>query len=281
MSLLITKIQSYSIHDGPGIRTTVFFKGCTLRCPWCANPETQSVKNEPWFDESKCIAGKAACTFNPSCSGAAEDVPLCKTGALSMAGREYSCQELEAAILRDAPFWKNGGGVTFSGGEPLLFIKEYEPLLNNLKSRGVSIFFETALNAPSENAALMLSYAAGIYCDMKTLRPEDFRSIGDDMQLYKSNLNLVDSSGIPYIIRIPLIKPYTYNEENLDKIGELLPALHPQRVEIFSCHNLAEKKYKMLGRKFTPCNNVASDELDYASRRLSESGKPIKILKLG
>ena len=281
MSLLVTKIQPYSIHDGPGIRTTVFLKGCSLQCPWCANPETQSKDNEIWFDEENCIGKSISCVLNSRCTHCLSEMSVCPIGALSYVATEYSCIELESILLKDKPYWKNGGGITFSGGEPLLQIDHLEPLLISLKEKKIDTRFETALNIPLENVRIMLRYATGVYCDMKSLIENDFSNFGGNVELYMKNLGIIDASAIPYIIRIPLVKPYTYNEENLNRIKEYLSKLNPRYVEIFSCHNFAEKKYHMLGRKFIPYNNVSKEELLQASCILSQSGKQIRILKLG
>jgi glycyl-radical enzyme activating protein family len=227
VSLLVTKIQPYSINDGPGIRTTVFLKGCSLQCPWCANPETQSKDNEIWFDEEKCIGKSNPCLLNLGCTHSFSELSVCPLGALSYVATEYSCIELESILLKDKPYWKNGGGITFSGGEPLLQINSLEPLLIPMRDKKVDIWFETALNVQEENVCRILRYASGLYCDMKSLIESDFSNFGGNVELYMKNLGIIDASAIPYIIRIPLVKPYTYNEENLNRIKEYLSKLNP------------------------------------------------------
>ena len=290
MSIAVTKIQSYSVHDGPGIRTTVFLKGCTLHCPWCANPETQSCENALWFDEKLCAGTDDVCSFGLECSkDRAKQYVLnnkelgfaCPTGALKHTSMEYKAEELLKRIMKDAPFIKAAGGVTFSGGEPLLQISGLEPVLEDLQDIGIDICFETALNIPAENVQLALKYADRFFVDMKSIVSEDYKMIGGNVESYRKNIRLVDESAIPYIIRIPLVKPYTYNSENLNAIAERLLELNPQQVEVFQCHNLGSNKYSMLGRQYEPCNNVSEEEVLQAKEILSQSGKNIRILKLG
>ena len=284
MGILVTKIQSYSLHDGPGVRTTVFLKGCSLHCPWCANPETQLACNELWFDESLCLGSSSSCPFSPDCSKekakSRTSFVSCPMGALKSVALVYSCKELEEKLLADSPFWGPNGGVTFSGGEPLLQIKELETLLSSLKEKNIDIRFETALNVNKESVAIMLRYASGVYCDIKSLIAEDLASLGGDLAVYKQNLSLLDSSSVPYIIRIPLIKPYTYNPDNIKAISSALADLQPQHVEIFACHDLAAKKYSMLGRELTSCSNVSFSELNSAAAEFKKSGIQVKILNL-
>ena len=133
MTLRITNIQHFSLHDGPGIRTTVFLKGCNLKCPWCANPE--------------CISSEIQGEFG-------YDIPLAK---------------LENEIIKDEPFYKTGGGVTFSGGEPLLQINNLEPLLNSLKNKNINICFETALFVPEKYLKIAKKYCDEFIVDIKMI----------------------------------------------------------------------------------------------------------------
>ena len=141
MKVRITDIQHFSFHDGPGIRTTVFLKGCNLRCPWCANPE--------------CISSKIQGEFG-------YDIPL---------------DELKNEILKDEPYYKTGGGVTFSGGEPLLQVKYLEPLLKSLKLKNINICFETALFIPKEYLFIANLYVDEFIVDIKMINPENTKTI--------------------------------------------------------------------------------------------------------
>ena len=139
--MLITNIQRFSLHDGPWIRTTVFLKGCNLRCPWCANPENLSFQKEEYV----------------------------KDGIKGIYGYEISGEELEKEILKDKIYYEDGGGVTFSGGEALLAFKELEPLLKKLKEDKINICVETALMVKNELLEIALNYVDLFIIDIKIL----------------------------------------------------------------------------------------------------------------
>lgn len=231
--MLITNIQRFSLHDGPGIRTTVFLKGCNLRCPWCANPENLSFEKE---------------RYN-------------KDGLQGIYGYEISIEELEKEILKDALYYENGGGVTFSGGEALLHFKELEPLLKRLKNRKIHICIETALMVKKELVEIALKYVDLFIIDIKILDNTQCNNIiGGNIQTYKDNIDRVFESNKKVIFRIPLIKPYTYNEQNIERISEFLTKYNPEKVEIFKVHQLAENKYKSLNKKMLEIKEKITDQ---------------------
>ena len=134
MKVLVSNIQRLSLHDGPGIRTTVFFKGCSLHCPWCANPENININSENYFIKEKCLT---TCLKTSICNhkGNVE----CLYGAVGIWGKHYSEEEILKEIKKDKGFYKKDGGVTFSGGEPLLQAKGLVPLLCRLKKEKINI----------------------------------------------------------------------------------------------------------------------------------------------
>lgn len=208
MGVIITDIQHFSLHDGPGIRTTVFLKGCSLKCPWCANPE--------------CISHKCDDNF----------------------GYEISLDNLEVEILKDLSYYKNGGGVTFSGGEPILQIIDLEPLLNSLSEKEINICFETSLFVPKDLLKIACNYADEFIVDIKILNPGKCNNIlGGDINQYLSNLKLLDMNKTTF--RIPL-SDFTLEDQNIKLILELLDKFKPKKLEIFKIHDLAKKKYQLL-----------------------------------
>ena len=210
MSVRITNIQHFSLHDGPGIRTTIFLKGCSLNCPWCANPECISPKIEGEF------------------------------------GYDISLEELEKEILKDEPYYKTGGGVTFSGGEPLLQIRSLEPLLKSLKLKNINICFETSLFVKKEYLNIAKLYANEFIVDIKMLNPENTRNIlNGDVNQYLDNLNILDLKKTTF--RIPVTE-FSLNDQDL--ILDLLENFTPKKLEIFKLHNLAKRKYEILNRDF-------------------------------
>ncbi len=231
--MLITNIQRFSLHDGPGIRTTVFLKGCNLRCPWCANPENLSFQKEEYV----------------------------KDGIKGIYGYEISGEELEKEILKDKIYYEDGGGVTFSGGEALLAFKELEPLLKKLKEDKINICVETALMVKNELLEIALNYVDLFIIDIKILDDSYSKEIiGGKVQLYKDNIDRVFKANKKFIFRIPLIKPYTCNEANLNEIYSLIQQYPPEKLEIFKVHRLAENKYKSLNKKMIEIQEEVTEQ---------------------
>ena len=210
MKVRITDIQHFSLHDGPGIRTTVFLKGCSLKCPWCANPE--------------CISPKIQGEF----------------------GYDISLDELEKEILKDEHYYQTGGGVTFSGGEPLLQIKLLEPLLKSLKLKNISICFESALFVPEAYLNIAKMYADEFIVDIKMLNSQNCRNIlKGDINQYLNNINLLDMNKT--VFRIPVTEYSLHDQTQILEFAELFK---PKKIEIFKLHNLAKRKYEILDNDY-------------------------------
>ena len=236
MKVKITDIQHFSLHDGAGIRTTVFLKGCNLKCPWCANPECISPKFEKGF--GMCI----------------------------------SLDELEEEILKDKPYYETGGGVTFSGGEPLLQIKELEELLKRLD---INICFETALFVNENLVKMADKYADELIVDVKMLNPENTKNIlGGNVEQFLSNLNFIDLSKTTF--RIPTTE-YSLDDEDL--ILELLNKFKPKKVEIFKLHTLAKRKYEILEKDFYK-KQVSDEEINNFYIKLKEINDNVEIINI-
>ena len=209
MTLRITKIQHFSLHDGPGIRTTVFLKGCNLKCPWCANPE--------------CISSEIQGDF----------------------GYDISLDKLENEIIKDKPFYETGGGVTFSGGEPLLQINNLEPLLNSLKNKNINICFETALFVPEKYLKIAKKYGDEFIVDIKMIDSRNCREvIGGKISQFLNNIDLLDLEKTTF--RIPVTK---FSLKDTELILDLLKNHKPKHLEIFELHNLAKSKYNILNKE--------------------------------
>lgn len=211
-NIFLTNIQRFSLHDGPGIRTTVFLKGCTLHCPWCSNPEN--------------VYGND--------------------------GKYYTPEKLLREILRDKIFYDGDirGGVTFSGGEPLLQIDALVPVLEALKSENVHTSVETCLYASPEKLCTAMKYIDLFHIDMKIMNAEGaLKILGGDYGLYLRNLDTLMKSGNDVIVRIPVIGGYTDSEENMKAVKETLARYSGriQRADLIKGHNLGAGKYKKLG----------------------------------
>lgn len=288
-SIPVTNIVRYTCDDGEGLRTTVFLQGCCLHCPWCTNPETISCSNKIWFDEKICVGSEHECILNSACSinrarllrGKGEDSMIyCSINALSLVSKLYTKEELKRLILLDRPFWGKKGGITFSGGEAVLHIAILEELLKELKHQNINIVFETSGAVAEEKFKQMLSYADYVFLDLKMLTNDAQKVIGIDRDIFLTNLKELDASEIDYTLRIPLIRPYTYNDENLDRIKQVISSLHRKKIEIFSCHNLGDEKAKRLGINRHTVSGVDEDELLKCKHLLSAVGAEVNILRL-
>jgi pyruvate formate lyase activating enzyme len=229
---LLFDIKEFAVHDGPGIRTTVFLKGCPLACMWCHNPEGQSRLPQ---------------------------VMLSPTGE-RLAGEEYTPERLAALLNRQAAILKaNGGGVTFSGGEPLLqaqFVAEVIDLLDR-RDGGVHVLLDTSGYGREADLRLLLERCHLVFYDLKLIDPEMHkRYTGCDNNLILHNLQVLSASGVPFVIRVPLVPGVTDTEENLGAIARSvggLPGL--LRVDLLAYNRAAGAKYPAAGMQFHPDYN--------------------------
>lgn len=243
-SVLVTNVQRFSLHDGPGIRTTVFCKGCSLRCPWCANPENLVPRPEPYI----------------------------KDGQTGTYGRYMTCEELFNEVMKDKIFYDQKeqagvlvgvpGGVTFSGGEPLLQIKALAPLLAQLKENGVHLCVETALFVPEEALVCALPYIDLFYVDVKILDAAQCKhTLGGSLEQYEANVAALFAAAKPVVFRVPVIGGYTDGETNRQAVAEFIKRWRPMKVELIKEHHLGESKYISLGRAPPPRGHDVPEKL--------------------
>lgn len=250
----ITNIQRFCLHDGPGIRTTVFLKGCSIHCPWCCNPENIRYEIQTWKDE-KDNEG----TF----------------------GYDISLEDLKNEILKDKVYFLNGGGITFSGGEPLLQIKRYEPLLRELKAMNFHLAVETALFVEAEQVEIGLKYFDFWYVDMKTLVPETCDGIlGGQVNQYLNNLASVAKGRSKVCIRIPCYPGITDADENIMEVSNVLRSMDLNEVQLFQIHNMSEKKYMSLGLMPPKLKHDSKATLKRMRSELTRSGMQCTIIHL-
>ena len=289
--LLITNIQRMSFHDGPGMRTTVFLKGCNLCCAWCHNPETQDARAELLFRAQRCVrcglcvqscpAGArtmgadgpvrdaARCTL---CGCCAES---CLTGALTVAGRRVACRELTELVLRDKKIFRTtAGGVTCSGGEPLLQADAVAGFLREMRLRGVHTCVDTAGNVPWETFERVLPVTDLFLYDVKAFSPQTHRQwTGVGNELILDNLRRLGTRADIWI-RIPFVPGV--NTGQIGQIGAFLTQLpRVRRVEVLPYHTLGAEKCVELGRaqRQFPVPDAAACE--HAERTLRELGLPV------
>lgn len=244
----IFNLQRFSIYDGPGIRTTVFLKGCPLRCAWCHNPESQSIKPEIMFYSEKCIGcGR--------CDGIALDDTSfhCLNGAREACGKTVSSDEIIAEVVRDKVFYDNsGGGLTLSGGEPLLQFDFSMVLLQSAKENGIHTAIETCGFVKPEYIEKIAGYTDLFLYDYKETDSDLHKKFtGQGNELIISNLRLLDSINKPVILRCPIIPGYNDRAEHFAAIGNIVNELdNILRVEVEPYHPLGEYKYACLGLKY-------------------------------
>ena len=247
-------IQRFSIHDGPGIRTAVFFKGCPLRCAWCHNPESQSPRPQLLFYAHKCTGcGKCAeiCadTHTPACTGCGRCAAVCRSGAREISGREISAEEVLKTVLRDKAFYRtSGGGVTFSGGEPLAQPEFLLEIIPRLKAKGVHLAIETSGYASQEVYASVISRMDFVYQDVKHHDSIQFRRwTGGDLAVVLANIAWLRQSGVAHVFRVPLIPGV--NDSATDRAA-FSSIVGDAPVEYLPYNPAAGAKYPMLGRTF-------------------------------
>ena len=270
--LLITNIQRFSLHDGPGIRTTVFLKGCSLRCPWCSNPENLLMEPQPYV----------------------------KDGIEGVYGKYYRPDELVHELLKDRNFYSGSlepaqwrissadqikdlpGGVTFSGGEALLQMNRLEAVCSRLHEEGIHIAVETCLSVSPAQLESAIQQIDFFYADMKILDPAGCRSVvKGDLELYLKNLDRLLHSGKPVVIRIPVIGDYTDGVENRRAVKELIKKYRSRilKVELIREHNLGESKYRSLHMKID-YHGVSEQVLEDYKAELDELAIPVEICKI-
>lgn len=258
MKPLITNIQRFCVHDGPGIRTTVFFKGCTLHCPWCANPENIHRQKETFYISEKCIDNCEyidTCVYKNMNEELSQNKFRCPYCAIGEFGKYFTPEQLYDEIIKDLNFYGMNGGVTFSGGEPLLFLPGYQSLCHKLHKDGITICIETALFVPAESIEWAVNNIDIFYIDIKLLDEKKCKNIlGGNLQIFLNNLQKLNQqiNGKKILVyRIPLASGITDTDDNLNRIINVISEFPANHVEIFKVHNLAQEKYKRLRRNYT------------------------------
>lgn len=260
----IFDIKRFAVHDGTGLRTTLFFKGCPLRCRWCQNPEGLSKERQVIYFKKKCIHCKCCKQFNDLIdykdrpyfkSQEIDDViKMCPSGAIQYDSQEYDIDSLMEKIKEDEIFYKYGGGVTFSGGEPFMQGEFLIELLKRCKDEGIHTAIETSFYTSLDLIQKALPYLDLIYIDLKIFDEiAHQRNTGVSSKLIKENICFVLQS--PYkervIIRTPLIPHITATKENLEAISHFIVDLDENvKYELLNYNSLASSKYELVGKKY-------------------------------
>lgn len=264
---IIFDIKKFSIHDGPGIRTTVFLKGCPLSCWWCHNPEGQASREELILRPDRCIACRAcveACdrgavtsdqgavvTSRERCTSCGACVEVCYAGARELVGRQMTVADVMAEIERDRPFYdQSGGGVTFSGGEPLSQPAFLRDLLEACKDMGLHTVLDTCGFAGWEVLDGLRAYVDLFLYDLKLMDDGRHREItGVSNEPILRNLSRLSREGHRIILRVPIIPGVNDDEANLRQIARFAAALSSlRRVDLLPYHRIGRDKYQRLGK---------------------------------
>jgi pyruvate formate lyase activating enzyme len=293
---LIFDIQRFSTHDGPGIRTVVFFKGCTLRCAWCSNPEGQSFEPEILYNEHRCVACHAC--LDAAFGGAmAQHVDgsvqanrtvtappglarACPSLAIRIAGKEMTAEEVVREVMKDAPFFaKSGGGVTFSGGEPLAYPAFARELVEILAGRGVSVAIETCLAVTPGALKPFLGLPILWLADLKQVDAGRFKEgTGGNLDQVIANTTTLAASGADLELRIPLVPGFNADDASIEAMLTFAAALpNPRgvtrRIDFLPYHELALGKYAMLDRECSWKQGGAVERRDVARWEASAAAR--------
>lgn len=276
----ITNIARASLHDGPGIRTVVYFKGCGLRCAWCHNPETLTVENEILYAPIKCvhcgkcvevcpahhiIDGNDVAFLREGCQKCGRCAEVCPSGALSVVGKQMDVENVMREIRKDIRYYtQSGGGVTLSGGECLLQADFCVELLKKCKNEGIHTAIETALFVPWKNIEKVLPYCDFIFADFKIADIEKHKYYtGQDNRRILENLQgIVSFAPNKVTVRIPLIPGINDSKHDITTFAEKLKPFANKLcgIEVLRYNTLAESKYIQIGKEYTDFGETQTDD---------------------
>jgi pyruvate formate lyase activating enzyme len=296
--LTVFNIQRYSLHDGAGIRTNIFFKGCPLQCAWCNNPESIDPFPSIMFDERICHAF-GECVRAGNGLIALKDQKLiidrenitdfsslrnvCPSKALIVAGQEMSVSSIISEIEKDIPFYQmSGGGVTLTGGEPFAQDPDIKDLIIEMKARGIHVTVETSLHVTWETIEKYLDLIDVFLTDLKHLNEEKFTNYtGGNAALVLDNFSKLDEKGKTYIVRVPVIPQFNFSEPELFAIIDFAAGLrNVHEINFIPFHSLAREKYAMLRKEYTFENqrNIEKIELKPYVEYAEKKGLSAKII---
>ncbi len=299
---MIFDIQRFSTHDGPGIRTVVFLKGCPLRCPWCENPESQSARVEVFYDPGTCIGcldcvravGNGEISTRKTISQSGEEVlrpviqrerlhsverlrEVCPSGALRLVGRMAGVEEVMREVEKDLPFYGTGGGVTFSGGEPFAQPRLLAQLMEESFRRGIDIAVETSLQVDWQVVEPLVPYTSLFLADLKHVDPKKYRAaVGGDLSVVIDNFRRLEALGAKVVVRIPVVPGF--NEDALGELIEFASSLsNVNEVHLLPYHTMGKRKYELLGREYGMAGLQAPEREDLAGYRETAESLGLEI----
>lgn len=289
----IFNIQKFSLHDGPGIRTTIFLKGCPLRCPWCSNVESQNMKIQLTWDHEKCTGCKKCIDLNLEkdlhfeksdifanmvgerlilCNTTEENAKkyqsVCPNKALSYEGYNLDVKRIMEEVLKDKPFYdESGGGITLSGGEILAQHNFARQILEAAKKENLHTAIETTCLGKQENFKSVIKNVDLLFCDIKHWDSKKHEKIiGVGLEQIDKNIRYASSQeNLEIIARIPVIPNFNFSEEDAKKLSERIKSLGIKQVELLPYHNYGENKYKLLTKVYPleGLPNLHKDDKDF------------------
>lgn len=253
---IIFDVKEFSVFDGPGMRQTIFLKGCPLRCSWCHNPEGLSVRPQLMVSLNSCThCGRCreVCPHPEGCTACGQCVKTCPQNVRRIAGTMMTSEELAALVMKDAPYYaRYGGGVTFSGGEPLMQARFLRETLERL--RGIHRCMETSGYADAQSFKMVMDELDCVIMDLKLMDDAKHRQYtGVSNRRILDNARMLMQSGKPCRFRIPLIPGVSDTEENMEAAARLISGINPSvPVELLPYHVTAGAKYPMIGKTYQP-----------------------------
>lgn len=269
---LVFDIQGFSVHDGPGCRTLIFLKGCPLRCFWCSNPEGLSPVPELLYYRNRCVHDRAcvhACPHNAITTVAGDsfvhfdktkcidctDHPCeqaCTQRAIRFSGAYFSVDGLLHRIQRDRPYWGSGGGITLSGGEPMMQFEFTRRLLKSCQDAYIHTAIETCGMAPRNHYESILDFTDWIFFDLKHMDSERHREatgVGNE-QILENATYLASQNRIRLVFRMPLISGFNDSEEHIHDVAHFIKAHGNREINLLPLHHLGASKYGLTGRSY-------------------------------
>jgi pyruvate formate lyase activating enzyme len=295
---MVFNIMRYSVNDGPGIRTTVFLKGCPLRCRWCHNPESISPRQEIAYKQDRCLkCGDClgACphgaivpldgyfiTLRKRCHQCGTCVEVCVSDARELVGKEMTVAQVMKEVEKDIVFYnESGGGVTFSGGEPLLQSDFLLELLKACKENGIHTAIDTTGLAAPEMLETVSGYTDLFLYDLKILNDaKHVEFTGASNVPILSNLQLLVLEGREVVIRVPIIPGFNDNLVDIKEMGQFVASLGGVReIDLLPFHEIGRSKYERLGIECTmpELNPPSEQKLNQIADELSRFGMPVRI----
>ena len=277
----VFNVQRFSIHDGPGIRSVAFFKGCNLNCWWCHNPEGKNSKPQLQCYPEKCVGCERCLDVCPNgcfsivdgkkafarekCMACGACAEACPAQSLVLCGREWSSDELAEELLKDKIFFEDGGGVTITGGECMMQVQFLAETLEKCKREGVHTAIETAANVPFRCFQEVLPWLDLVIVDIKCISEEVHkRNVGVSNRLILENIDrLLQLKKAEVWIRVPIIPQFNMDTEELGRIADYIGNLEGvSRVELMKYHSLGNSKLKSLGSE--PTLDVSITDKDFS-----------------